>query len=231
MASSPHIGTLREKPLHASLKRWCAQEGDRFEVKVDRYVIDIVRDELLIEIQTRGFSSMKRKLHRLLELGHKVRIVFPIPVVKRIVRLGEGGEILGKRRSPKRGSPLDIFTELVSFPNLVADPGLEILIALVTEDEFRKHEENKAWRRKGWVVQERRLVEVVGEIVINGVDDLVALLPSDLPDPLTTADIREATGCPIRTAQQIAYCLRHAGAWQPVGKRGNSVEYRKCATP
>lgn len=85
--TAPHIGTLREKPLHASLKQWCAKEGDRFEVPVDRYVIDVVRDELLIEIQTRGFSSMKKKLVRLLDLGHSVRIVHPVPITKHIVRL------------------------------------------------------------------------------------------------------------------------------------------------
>jgi len=65
--SPPHIGTLREGPLHASLKQWCARPGDRFEVPVDGYVIDLVRDDLLIEVQTSGFSSMKEKLRDLLE--------------------------------------------------------------------------------------------------------------------------------------------------------------------
>jgi hypothetical protein len=54
------IGLLNEKPLHASLKQWYARPGDRFEVPVDGFVIDVVRDDLLIEIQTRNFSSLKR---------------------------------------------------------------------------------------------------------------------------------------------------------------------------
>ena len=41
------------KPLHASLKAWYAEAGDRFEVAVDGYVIDLVRDDLLIEIPDR----------------------------------------------------------------------------------------------------------------------------------------------------------------------------------
>ena len=53
-ASAPWIGTLRERPLHASLKRWYAEPGDRAEVAVDGYVIDLVRGDLLIEVQTRG---------------------------------------------------------------------------------------------------------------------------------------------------------------------------------
>ena len=37
------IGLLNEKPLHASLKQWYARPGDRFEVPVDGYVIDLSR--------------------------------------------------------------------------------------------------------------------------------------------------------------------------------------------
>ncbi|MDJ0952888.1 MAG: hypothetical protein QNJ81_04355 [Acidimicrobiia bacterium] len=225
-ASPPHIGMLREKPLHASLKLWCAEEGDRLEVKVDRYVIDVVRDDLLIEIQTRGFSSMKKKLTRLLELNYRVRVVHPIPVTKRIVRLGEDGEILGKRRSPKRGTVLDVFAELVSFPGLLSDPNLEIEVVLTEEDEYRKHEENKAWRRRGWVVQERRLTGIQDVIRITEPVDLVALISADLPERFTTADIAEATGATRRLAQQAAYCLRHMNAIEATGKSGRAIEYR-----
>lgn len=48
----PGIGRLNEGPLHAALKRWCARPGDRLEAVVDGYVIDIVRADLLLEIQT-----------------------------------------------------------------------------------------------------------------------------------------------------------------------------------
>lgn len=227
MATSPtNIGTLRERPLHASLKQWFAEDGDRFEVPVDRYVIDLVRKDLLVEIQTRGFSSMRKKLRRLLDLGHRVLVVHPIPVVKTIVRLGEDGEILGKRRSPRRGSALDVFAELVSIPELIAEPNFAIQLLLTAEDEFRRHEPGKAWRRRGWVVEERRLDSVDEVIDLREPSDLVALLPEGLPDQFTTADIAQRAGCPRRVAQQAAYCLRHAGAAKITGKHGNAVEYR-----
>ena len=60
MVARPHVGTLREKPLHADLKHWYAEEGDLVEEPVGGYVIDLVRDGLLIEIQTRSFSSRWR---------------------------------------------------------------------------------------------------------------------------------------------------------------------------
>jgi hypothetical protein len=79
MATAPSswIGTLRERPLHASLKRWYARPGDLTEVAVDGFVIDLVRRDLLIEVQTRGFSSVRHKVAALLDRGHHVRIVHP----------------------------------------------------------------------------------------------------------------------------------------------------------
>ena len=80
------IGTLNEKSLHASLKAWYAEPDDQFEVKVDNFFIDIVRQDLLIEIQTRGFTAMKRKLHKLLAAGHPVHLIHPIAQEKWIIK-------------------------------------------------------------------------------------------------------------------------------------------------
>ncbi len=224
--SSPHIGTLREKPLHASLKRWYARAGDRVEVPVDGFVIDLVREDLLIEVQTRGFSSMKQKITTLLDLGHRVRIVHPIPIDKWIVKVDADGAALSRRRSPRHGKPTDVFAELVSFPNLLADPHLEIDVILTNEEEYRRHTPDRSWRRKGWTIEERRLIDVVETLLISNTDDLAALLPTGLPDPFTTADLATKLGRPRRTAQQMAYCLRIAEVIVAVGKSSNAVEYR-----
>jgi hypothetical protein len=223
---APHIGTLREKPLHASLKRWYARPGDRIEVPVDRFVIDLVREDLLIEIQTRGFSSMKQKLADLLDLGHHVRIVHPIPLNKWIVKVDADGNVLSRRRSPRHGDPTDVFAELVSFPGLVTDPHLEIHLILTHEEEWRRHTPNRSWRRKGWMVMERRLIDVVDTLMISGPEGLARLLPEDLPEPFTTEDLATALGRTRRAAQQMAYCLRATGVVAPVGKVGNAVQYQ-----
>ncbi|MBT8197236.1 MAG: hypothetical protein KJO84_01915 [Acidimicrobiia bacterium] len=221
-----HIGTLREKPLHASLKEWCSLPGDRFEVPVDGFVIDVVRDGLLIEIQTRGFSSMKKKLTALLDEGHRVRIVHPVAVDTWIVKLGDGGELLSRRRSPKHGMVTDIVSELVSFPELLGDPNLEVQVCLVEQDEIREHSDDGPWRRKGWRVTERRLVEVIDDVLLESAADLVGLLPEGLPEPFTTADIATGLGRRRRVAQQLAYCLRKMDAITEIGRKGNAVQYR-----
>ena len=154
------ISTLNESPLHAALKAWYAQPGDRLEVEVEGFIIDIVRDELLIEIQTGNLSSLKRKLPSLAD-GHPVRLVVPIPREKWIVRLAEDGRgTLGRRRSPKRGQIEDVFGELVSLPRLLAHPNFSLEVLLTQEEELRRYDGTRAWRRRGWVTHERRLLEV-----------------------------------------------------------------------
>lgn len=223
--STPHIGSLREGPLHASLKHWYARPGDEIEVAVDGFVIDIVRDDLLIEIQTSGFSSMKEKLAALLEGGHRIRIVHPIPADRWIVKIDASGTVLSRRRSPKHGMLPDIFSELVSFPDLMAHEGMEIELVLIEEEEIRRHDPDGPWRRKGWAVIERHLVDVIEATRLRDLRDLADLLPPGLPRTFTTADLADGLRRPRRTAQQMAYCLRQLDVIEIVDKRGNALVY------
>ena len=230
MSATPHVGTLGEKPLHAALKRWYADRGDRIEEPVGGFVIDIVRDGVLIEIQTSGFASMKRKLATLLD-RHAVHLVHPIAIEKWIVRRGESGAVISRRRSPKRGAAIDVFGELVSFPELIAHAGMTIELLLIREEEVRRFDGNKGWRRKGWVVEERRLLEVVDRLLIDSPETLVALLPSAVPPRFTTADVAAALRRHRRLAQQMTYCLRRAGVIEMVGKERNAIVYSRTDSP
>jgi hypothetical protein len=221
-----HIGTLNEKPLHAALKEWYAQPGDRFEASVDGFFVDIVRDDLLIEIQTKNFSSIKNKLHTLAE-NHALRLVYPIAREKWIVRLARNGRsrAAGRRRSPKRGALEHVFSELVSIPRLIANPNFSLEVLFIHEEEVRRFDARRRWRRSGWVTQERRLLDVVGHLIFTGPEDLQALIPSPLTEPWTTADLAGAISQPRWLAQKMVYCMRESGAAKAVGKRGNAILY------
>ena len=218
------IGTLNEGTLHAQLKEWYAEDGDLFEQPVDGYVIDLVRGDLLVEVQTGGFSPLRRKLDRLLD-SHRVVLVAPIALRRRIMKMDLEGEVLSARRSPKHGRFEDIFGRLVSFPGLIGHDNFSIDLLLTTEDEYRVHQPGKAWRRKGWVTVGRALESVEESRTIASSDDLAAFLPSDLPTPFTTADLAESLQAPRRLAQQMVFCLRELGELQIVGKAGNAIEY------
>lgn len=222
------FSTLGEKSLHAELKAWYARPGDRFETPVDGYVVDIVRDDLLIEVQTGGLSPLNRKV-RALAAGHGVRVVVPIPREKWIVRVADDGvTVLGRRKSPRRGQVVDIFEDLVHCTGLIAEANVEFEVLLTREDEVRKKSGGRrGWRRRGWITVERRLLAVVGRHRFRGLPDFAALLPPALGDSFGTAEIAEAMACPRRLAQKVAYCLRETGALETVGKLGNALLYRR----
>ena len=221
------IGTYNEKPLHASLKELYRRSGDRTEVPIDGYVVDILRGGLIIEIQTANFSSVARKM-RDLASRHRVRLVYPVPEERWIVKLpaAADGKTL-RRRSPKRAGMEDIFAELVSFPDLIAHKNFELEVILTREEQLRRFDGRRGRSRRGWVVIERRLLDTTDRLLIRSPGDLVRLLPSDLPEPFHTLDLATSFGRSRALAQKVAYCLRKCNLITAVGKDANAVLYSR----
>jgi hypothetical protein len=219
-----HIGALNEKALHANLKQWYAEPGDRIEVKLDGFFIDIVRGDTLIEIQTRDFSAIKRKMHTL-TTDHPVALVYPIANEKWIIKQDDRGKQLGRRKSPKRGNILHVFEELVSFPELLKHPNFSLEVLSIQEEEIRRHDKRRGWRRHGWVTHERRLLKVLDRQIFTTPDDCAALLPPGLKETFTTRDLANALDRPRRLAQKMAYCLHKMDALTQTGKQGNARVY------
>ena len=219
------IGLLNEKPLHASLKEWYARPGDRFEVAVDGFVIDIVRDDLLMEIQTGNLAAIKSKLRNLTR-SHRVRLIYPIAQEKWILKLAKAdGGRMTRRRSPRRGRVEDLFWEMVSFPELLANPNFSLEVLLIREEEVRRYDGKRQWRRRGWVVEERRLLEVVEQRFYEEPADWRTFLPEDFVT-FTARDLAEAIAVRDQLAQRIVYCLRKAGVIELLGKRGRANLYQ-----
>jgi hypothetical protein len=221
----PGIGLLNEKPLHASLKQWYAQPGDRFEVTVDGFVIDLVRDDLLIEIQTGHFAAIKSKLTRLTR-SHQVRLIYPIVQEKWIVRLaGDGRREAMRRKSPKRGRLEDLFREMVSIPHLLSNPNFSLAVLMTREDEVRCPEGKHRRRRRGWGIEGRRLLDVVDQRLFGGAADWRGLLPQEL-ETFTTSDLAAAMDTDRDLAQKMAYCLCKGRVIELIGKRGRAHLYQ-----
>ena len=228
---SSGIGVLREGPLHAAVKDWCARPGDRAEVRVERFVIDLVRaDGELVEIQTGGFGPLGPKLDALLD-DHRMRIVFPVAAERRIVRVSDDGEVLSSRRSPLRAGPLELFDRLVTFPSLVGHPNLVVEVLLCREDHIRGAAPVRTRsRRRTRDSGQRRLVDVLDRVEVRTPADALALLPEALPaEPFTTRELATLAGCPVGLAQRVVYCLRAMELIAPCGKRGRAPLHRAVA--
>ncbi len=225
------IGILAERSLHAALKQWYAQVGDETEVPLEGFHIDLVRDDLLIEIQTRNFYALKRKLPKLLE-NHRLRLVHPIAAEKWLVRVAADGVTeISRRRSPKRGTFEDIFDELVHVPTLLTHPNFSLDILLIRQEEIRRvrgTREKPAKRTRfprDWDRHDHRLLEVLGSRLILSREDLRGFLPIDLPSPFTNRELARMLGNNYPRAQSMTYVMRQIGILDVVGKRGRSILY------
>lgn len=217
------IGQLRESPLHADLKTYLSGPGDRFEVPLEGFVIDLVRaDGELVEVQTGSFWPLRPKLERLLDF-HRMRVVHPILAERQVVRAGSCGEILSKRRSPVRGSYLDVFERLVSIPTLLSHPNFTLEVVLCREEHWRG---SKVKVRRGRTEPgERRLVGVTERREFCQPQDVLSLLP-DLTRPFTTIELGDKLHCGKTLAQRIVYCLKNLELVRQVGKTGRSSLYQ-----
>jgi hypothetical protein len=218
-----------ETTLHRQLKEHYAAGRAPIEQRVGRYRIDVVQPGRLVEIQLASLSAIRDKIAALLA-EHRVLVVKPIVASKHIVKQHRaGGRILSRRRSPKRGTILDLFDELVHFTRVFPNRRLTIDVPLIEIEEWRyPGHGRRRWRRAGdHVVEDQRLIEVHSVQQFRSASDLCRLLPPRLPKPFHTGHIAESLDIPRWVAQRMAYCMRECGAIQSVGKLRGALLYEK----
>ena len=60
------IGVLSEKTLHKTIKNLYEENHDYHEIKIDNYYVDILKDNNIIEVQTKQFDKFRDKIKYLL---------------------------------------------------------------------------------------------------------------------------------------------------------------------
>ncbi len=204
------------------------EPGDQTEAAVDGYIVDIHRGDLIIEVQTANFSAIARKIRDLVT-RHRIRLVHPIPRDLWIVKMPRTpSDDATRRKSPKHLDVVDVFGELVSFPELIAHENFHLDVVLTAEESVWSFDGPARWRRRGWVTVERRLIEIYKTVSLHNRADFESLIPKGLPEEFVTSDIADALGRPRHLAQQVAYCLRNGGLIEKVGSRGNAIVYSRA---
>lgn len=225
-----------ETSLHRELKNRYADDQAQVEVRRGAYRIDAIDGDELIEIQHGSLAAIRDKVRALLA-DHRVRVVKPIVCGKLLVkRKRKGGPIVERRLSPKRGSLLSVFDELVYFTKTFPHPRLTIELLLVDVEEWRYpgHGRRRRYRQNDFVVEDQKLSAVHGVHRLQTAADLCELLklsPSCsaagvLPATFHTGHLAEHLDVRRFIAQRIAYCLRETGAALQVGKQGNALLYQ-----
>jgi len=221
------INTFNEKDLHHQIKQYLYKPGDQIEVPYKGFIIDIKRNDLLIEIQTKSLGALKKKLNQLLDIN-RIRIVHPIIETKEIVVLSSDDSVLRKRISPKRGDITDVFEELIYIPELFRHMNLELLLLMVSIQEIRKDDGKGSWRRHGISVINAKLKEVHEEhLLVDGIQLLKYLPDQIIHTEFTTKDLSSTMNIKMNRAQKICYCLSKMEIIEPFSKKGNLLVYRK----
>lgn len=203
-----------------------ARDNGRVEVEMDGYRADVVRGEVIYEVQTGAFAAIREKL-RALAREHPVVLVHAIPAIKFIARVDSAGAELSCRRSPRRARPVDVFAHLVHAPDLLRRDNLALEIVEVVERELRCDDGRGSWRRQGVSVVGHELLAILAIQRFDRPADLARLLPVDLPEQFTVAELAAMGEMRRRLAGRMAYALREAGAIEQVGKRGNAHVYQR----
>ncbi len=216
------IGTLRESSIHATLKQIYKEAGDKIEKSVDRYVIDIVRDKLLIEIQTQNFSTIRKKLENLIQ-NYRVLLIYPIIQDKWIINLDSTcKKILRKRLSPKHGSLLNVFKELIYISDLISNPNLIIEVILIQAEEIRINDGLGSWKRKGWSIHDRKLLRILNHKIFSSPKQFLEFLPKELKIPFSNQNLANSLNISIKLARKMTYSLRKMNLLKVVKKAGNA---------
>ena len=221
------IGSLQEKTLHAQLKQYYCEAGGETEVLVAGYIVDVLNDDQIVEIQTGSFSAIRTKLYRLLE-NHSVRLVFPLTGIRWLLTSGIEEDGLIRRKSPKKENLYEIFNELVSFPSLIIHDRFTFEVAVISEELVRQRAKRRTRRNHGWEFLDRRLVKVLATHVFSSAADFDVFLPETLPDSFTTRDLANLAKISRSLSQKSIYCLREMGQIKLIGSRQHFNLYTRC---
>jgi hypothetical protein len=216
-----------ETSLHRQLKNVYADHGARVEVPVDGFRIDVVSGGELVEIQHGSLAAIRDKIRRLLD-QHRVLVVKPLIIRKWIVRQDiKAGRVVGRRLSPKQGSPLDLFHELVYFTRVFPHENLTLETPLVDIEEWRfpGHGRRRRRRTADHQIEDQKLLAIHSVHRFRTPADLAKLVPADLPTPFDTQQLAHSLNIDRWVAQRVAYCLRETGTTVQTGKHGNTRLY------
>jgi hypothetical protein len=220
------IGTEGESGLHRALKFRYTGEGGQTEIPLGGYVCDGVTDGgEYIEVQTGNFKPFRDKVEQLTKTG-PVRIIHPILITKYLELFDEGGTLLSRRKSPRKGTPWDLFKALVYAPDLPEIPGATIELALVEVSEQRVRDGRGSWRRRGVSIVGRELLVHHGSIPLNGPGDYRFFVPFQEDETFTVRSLGEKAGIHPALAGKTLYVLTRLSITVRIRKQGHAWVYR-----
>ena len=220
------IGTLGEKTLHAVLKRYYEPHECNHEVRLGSYIADIVGENGVIEIQTRQFGNLLKKLECFLEFC-SVTVVYPIAGIKYLSWIDtDTGEVTSRRKSPKKGNIYDALPELYRIKYTLDNPNMHLRLCILELEETRYLNGWSRDKKRGSSRCDRIPVRMIEEVCIDSPQDHRMFIPEGLPEEYTSRDLSKAAKIPLDRAQTALNLLTYLGLTEKIGKKGKLILYK-----
>jgi len=177
------IGMQSEKSTHKILKYYIDNNKDNHEARLPHcsYIIDVYKDGICYEIQTKDFENIKGKLEILLNNGEKVQVVYPVVNNKVIHWLDSNNQLDSKSKSTKKMTPSWVLFELYRLPiELLEDKNLTIRIVELDEVELKYNDGFGPNGRNKATKIDRFPTSIHNEIYLNNTNDYIKLIPKQL---------------------------------------------------
>lgn len=157
---------------------------------------------------------------------YKVILVYPIVITKWIFWINkETGEILKKRKSPKKEKIYQIFPELYKIKEHLLNSNLQLHIILIDLDEYRIV---SSQNEKEKIIKYDKIPKtLIDEIDICKRLDYQKFLSDQLKSPFTSLDYSRELKIPKNTSSIMLNILNYLKIVKRIGKKGNSYLYER----
>jgi len=221
------IGTYKESSLHRSLKFRYSGDNGSVEESAGSFVCDACTSEgELIEVQTGSLGPLKEKAKSLCK-KNKLRIIHPIIIQKTIELYDTEGQLLHRRKSPRKGSAWDLFNALLYAPELPLLKNLTIELAVIDVIEKRIDDGEGSWRRKGVSIADRSLGAWRDSVVLKSPKDYGQFIPFKKKEEFTVRMLAEKAGINTVIARKALYVFTKMNLVERAGKQGRALVYKR----
>ena len=207
------IGTLAEKSLHRTLKYYLEPLPDLHEHKIGAFYTDIFNENGITEVQTGSFFPLCKKLATFLPLT-PVTVVHPLPYEKTLLTINpESGEVLAKKRSPRRETIYTCARELYWLREFLNHENLTLRFLFLAGEEYRIATAQGQIENRGFVP-----TELLGERTLHTAQDYRALIPEQCGEVFSVSTLRDTVGGQQKTVRFLVYAMQYAGFCRECGK-------------
>lgn len=220
------IGTYKEFSLHSVLKRHYCGDKSFHEIPCCGYIADIKQENRIIEIQTSGFYTMKKKLEAFLE-DNSVTVVYPV-IERKIVSWIEpgSGEITASNKSPKRLSAATILTEIYGVRELILNGKLSFDAVILEATDYKLLDGFGKDKKRHATKIDRVPTDLIDIIHLTTKEDYKKLIPYKANEEFAAEDFAKACRMNKANAYKALKTLSVLGIVEDGGMNGRRKIYR-----